>query len=185
MKMKDLIKLAETKEKENEWSIYTFLEYFDIDDYIDITKEMSDRVTSIQPIKWYSIDTVVGMTFYYFDNVFIGLSFQAGRKCNKEFFWESQEKYDILKKFILSLKEEKKENINIVDFEKVLSYKGYQIDFYDQILYDHRCFYEGEEILFKEPVMGTTFTSGREKIKIKTGSFEGIVSMNEIDIQYF
>lgn len=44
-------------------------------------------------IKWYCTDTWVGGRLYFLDGIFVGHSYQSGRKCGEEYEWLDKESY--------------------------------------------------------------------------------------------
>jgi hypothetical protein len=58
--------------------------------YLGWSEEFNGRMR-VSPVNaWLCTDTIVGVFAYYFDGVFVALSFQSARKSGTEFCWVSE-----------------------------------------------------------------------------------------------
>lgn len=71
-------------------------------------KLFEGRVTGVAIYEWLCTDSMVGIFGYFFDGKPICLSFQTGRKMDKNFYWVSQDAAKSVSDFIESLLEEEK-----------------------------------------------------------------------------
>jgi hypothetical protein len=84
----------------------------------------------------YCTDTWVGLKIYVFDDEVVAFSSQVGRKCDKVFYWVSEESYKEVKAFCLTLCEPEEEGgINLINMEgDVSSEDGYRLNFSEQMI---------------------------------------------------
>jgi hypothetical protein len=102
-----------------------------ISDY-SYSDEFDNRVKSYFLIEWLCTDSLVGACAIYFDDELIGYYHQFARKADKTYYFISEEKADNLRKFMLSLIEEKI-NYEIINENEVIS-EYYTVEYSDQII---------------------------------------------------
>jgi len=93
---------------ENEFQIYEYLEQ----------PKGNNRLTYCNYNTWICTDTEVGIRVWYFDNEPVCISWKPYRKSDETFGWLSKEKFDIVRNYALSLRDENFDYI-IVDDETI------------------------------------------------------------------
>ena len=95
-------------------------------------------------LKWYCTDSYVGKRMYFFDDVFVAISYKQGRKCQEEFTWVSKEYYNQVKNYLLSLIEydENPDDILTEEDFKIEFGQGEKIDYVEQLL-TNKIIYQG------------------------------------------
>jgi hypothetical protein len=102
-------------------------------DFYDDTKEGA-RLKSYYMGYWYCTDSYVGYRAYFLDDVVVSISYQEGRKCDKEYFWVSIETATSVKQFIESLTTPCV-NVGILDIDEDCG-EGFSINYGSQLLTD-------------------------------------------------
>jgi hypothetical protein len=183
MKIADLIKHAEKHEKQPVYAVYELQEelgFFGL----GMPEAEEERFSSVMPIKWYCTDTWVGLKFYYFDNEFICMSSQLGRKGKKGFEWISKEIYTKVYDFFKSF-----DNLYVPEIETVELNKDiddhYHVKFYNQLLVKCGIHKNRRVEILENAEEKYKNISQKALIKyIDTGE-EEIVKVSDIDLEYF
>jgi len=139
--------------------------------------------------KRYCTDSFVGIRAYFFDDEFIALSSQDGRKSKEDFTFVSKEKAETLKEYLLTLVH--KENFLDVDFfddgnlEQEIN-STYKIEYSSQIL--HKQALMNEEVV---EIIKTNLTNNFQhpdyfhSVEIKKENGEIVkVDCRELDFEY-
>lgn len=108
--LKTLIDKIDTSKATTSYvNIDDFMEEFDLSFYSvnwkieDPWNVFEEKVKAIPIYTWICTDTRVGIFAYTFEEKLICLSFQTGRKMDKEFYWVSKEAALSIRKFIESM----------------------------------------------------------------------------------
>jgi len=109
-----------------------------------IQQNQHDRFKSYWLFKWYCTDSYVGRRMYFFDDVFVAISYKTGRKQPEEFLWVSKEAYNQVKNYLLSLIEYEENPNDILTEEdfKIEFGQGEKIEFVEQLL-TNKVIYQG------------------------------------------
>lgn len=114
----EIIKTVDTSKMERE-GVY-FLEMceseFEIFEFLTQPKK-NERLTYCYYHRWICTDTEVGIRVWYFDNEPACISWKSYRKSDEVFGWISEEKFNKVKNYAVSLKEEDDFEVNIIDDE--------------------------------------------------------------------
>lgn len=81
----------------------------------------------------YCTDSWVGLIAYVFDNKIVAISYQKGRKYDKEILWVSKDDYENVKEFCNYFVIKKKVTINLIDDMEIHD-DGYHLDYSDQLI---------------------------------------------------
>ncbi len=133
MKLKDIIANVDKSEKNSD---YVNLE--ELANEVGINQWLSTpddcRIKSYFFFKWYCTDTYVGGRVYFLDEKPVAVSWQSGRKCSEVFEWISQELFNEVHKYIVSLMEPAKpEIISLADLEEDWGI-GHKVEYGSQLL---------------------------------------------------
>jgi hypothetical protein len=90
---------------------------FGIEDFL--SQEYPLRLTYCYYNSWICTDTKVGIRVWYLDNIPVCISYKPYRKRNEYFSWLTKERYETTRQYILSLKEEDFDIVNIIDNDEL------------------------------------------------------------------
>ena len=90
---------------------------FEIYEWVEQPKD-NERLTYCYYHKWICTDTEVGIRVWYFDNEPVCISWRPYRKSNETFGWISKEKFNEVRNYALSLKDDNFD-VYIVDDETI------------------------------------------------------------------
>jgi len=139
MKFKDIIeKFKRTKENENQ--------YLDVEeianemnlqldfDYEKV-KLLENHLKSYWFIRWLCTDTWVGTKLYFFDDEFVFLTNQTGRKCGMIFEWKDENSFKLIQSEILKcvIVEEQASKCDLINMEEDYDL-FYDLDFTEQVI---------------------------------------------------
>jgi hypothetical protein len=115
----DIIKTIDTSKMERRGaSFYEMCESeFEIYEWLEQPKD-NERLTYCYYHRWICTDTEVGIRVWYLDNEPVCISWQPYRKSNETFGWISKEKFNEVRNYALSLKDDNLD-VDIVDDETI------------------------------------------------------------------
>ena len=93
------------------------------------------RIKSYWLTKHFCTDTWVGIKVFFLDDTPVCISSQKGRKCSEDFYWFSEEAYDKVSGYLLSLLGDEKENISTISLDLDIE-EGYQVEYSQELLTD-------------------------------------------------
>lgn len=105
--IKEILETIDTSKMEDDCfvDIYSMCESeFEIYEWLNQPKD-NVRLTCCYYHSWTCTDTEVGIRVWYLDNNPVCISWQPFRKSNEEFGWLSQEAFDGVKAYIVSLQD--------------------------------------------------------------------------------
>ncbi len=146
MKIKEIAQKVDKSEKNSVWiDIQEFGEEFGLGycDYKD--EDINVRLKVYYFHHWYCTDSYVGHTVIFFDDEFVGMSRQLGRKCDTTYSWTSNESYQKVKDYVVSLivNDSDDGDPDLVDFDEDWG-DGYKLAYVGQPLKNP--YYNGKEI---------------------------------------
>ncbi len=68
----------------------------------DVDGDVFNHIKEFPLHTWNCTDTMVGWNALYLNNELICISYQAGRKCDKNYFWASKEMAEKTREYLLS-----------------------------------------------------------------------------------
>ena len=115
----EIIKTIDTLKMERQGvSFYEMCESeFEIYEYLEQPKD-NERLTYCYYHRWICTDTEVGIRVWYFDNEPVCISWQPYRKSDESFGWISKDKFNQVRNYALSLKDDSLD-VDIVDDETI------------------------------------------------------------------
>ena len=115
----EIIKTIDTSKMERQVvSFYEMCESeFEIYEYLEQPKD-NERLTYCYYHRWICTDTEVGIRVWYFDNEPVCISWQPYRKSDESFGWISKDKFNQVRNYALSLKDDSLD-VDIVDDETI------------------------------------------------------------------
>ena len=134
---------------------------------------------------WYCTDSEVGLRAYFFENVFVAMSNQTGRKCSEEFEWVSFELFQKVREYVLAFHNRKVHAPLILDLEKEMG-NGYRIDFTGQLFQPHKenCFYQDEPTKIVEIIKKQKYDCINKDVMIKHKGKNKVVSVEDLIFSY-
>ena len=147
------------------------------------------RLTSYYIRSWHCTDSRVGYRVYFFDDVFVAISYQGGRKSSEEFEWSSTEAYNSLKEYFLTfeIKEVLIDVIDLIDLSEDFG-ETYQIQFHSQMYEHHKnnALYRGVQVSvigFKDSFNDGVYHPETVNIKFEDGTNKW-VEPKKLDFKY-
>lgn len=115
----EIIKTIDTSKMERQGvSFYEMCESeFEIYEFLEQPKD-NERLTYCYYHRWICTDTGVGIRVWYFDNDPVCISWQPYRKSNETFGWISKDKFNQVRNYALSLKDDSLD-VDIIDDETI------------------------------------------------------------------
>ena len=124
---------------------------------------------------WQCTDTWVGYVIYFLDDEPVGWSSQAGRKCDTDYEWFGEQSADKVRKYILSLMQDKNSSVNLIDLNVEIG-SGYQINFNSQILHGTNVLYKGKDATIVTKIKHTDYGIDQlVEIKYSDGTLETVM----------
>lgn len=98
-------RIDKSLKNEDEWFIFDGILENEFGIFDIIQAEKNTRLKSYWLQRWLCTDTYVGRKLYFFDDKFVAMSYQSGRKQDKNFYWVSNENFKEVRDYMLSLAE--------------------------------------------------------------------------------
>ena len=173
-------KIDKSRKNEDDVDISDICENLDIYFYGWIDQ---DRLKSYWVTNWLCTDTWVGLLMYFLDDEPVGISFQSGRKSDKEFSWFSEECMHKVRDYILSIIPSNDVNCDYTSLDDEVG-DTYKISFNNQVIDWGKGLYQGKPFKMIERVKETPDYGIDSEVKIEIDGIQKIVSVEDIDFKY-
>jgi len=182
MKLIDIAKNLDKSKDNEDW-----IDTTDIGDElgIEVPYVKQERLKCFWVGNWYCTDSYVGYRMYFFEDEPVAFSFQRGRKWDEEFSWFSEEIAQKVKEYLLTLVEEKEDelNIDVCDINEELG-DHFKIEFNAQILNDNFVTLAGEKVKLLERIINKPHgIDSMQKIQLPNGEIKE-VDIEELDFGF-
>ena len=144
MKLKTIIDNVDKSKKNSDYvNISELANEFNIYDNID---DSDERIKSYFFATWQCTDTFVGGRVYFLDDEPVCISWQNARKSDENFAWISNETFQKVHQYIVSLISKDLPEPKLVDFDEELG-DGNQVEYSSQLLTDKLIYAPTKEIV--------------------------------------
>lgn len=184
MKLKEIIKNIDISHKYECNSYDLCSTEFDIHEYLNQPNDF--KLFTVRISKAYCTDTWVGKEILYFENKPVCLINQPYRKASKEYEWFSKKDFLLVRKYILSLREEIISEPTIIDLETEMGEGETMYEFSSYILQDEVIYTPTKElvkVINTKPLQRQYGLDKELLVQFKNGK-EEIVSMFDITLPW-
>jgi hypothetical protein len=141
MNLRDIIQHLDKSKSNEVWADDEEMrEKVGLDSYSDTPEDFKEVFKVYWISKHLCTDTWVGIKAYFLNGVHVCCSQQSGRKCDKNFYWVSDDTFQMVFQYLS--KTVSKKHISILDFEEDFE-GGYTVSYGSQLL-TNKGFYNGE-----------------------------------------
>lgn len=173
--MVTLKQISETIDKSNSNEVSIDICEIGEDFGFDVSWVKQERLKGYWIGGWQCTDTWVGYVMYFLDDEPVGWSSQVGRKCDTEYEWFGEQSADKVRKYILSLMQDKTSSVNLIDLNVEIG-SGYQINFNSQIIHGTNVFYKGKDATIVTRIKHTKYGIDQlVEIKYSDGTLETVM----------
>jgi hypothetical protein len=120
MKLKELFENLDKSQENKDWISNEILNAVGICG--DFNPEECPELECFWGLRWLCTDTHVGVRFYFLEGNLVCASYKQGRKSDEIFFFESEESYDKLRKYLLSKLDNDKTYMKTLDWDAEIYY---------------------------------------------------------------
>lgn len=186
MKLIDIANKIDKSAQNEDWiSVYTLAKELNIP--MGCSYAESSRIKCYWIGKWYCTDSYVGYRMYFFDDIPVAVSSQAGRKCDEIFEWFSRELALQVKEHVISLLtiEEEPEYFSIGDINTEIG-DTYKVYFNGQVLHPEKATFLGKPVKIVEYLQDDSkyaITASTVLIELPDGE-QLTVKVGELDFKF-
>lgn len=179
MKLKELIEKTRYAQGNQSWvDIEQLINAVGLQMYI---YDDSENIKCHYVMKWLCTDTWVGLQAYYLNDELIATSFQSARRASEKFSWVSEEAFNKVVNYFLSLYE-KDSPSTFTNLDEEMG-DGFELEYSSQILGNH-VIYNNEKCYINKKYHDFSDIKKWKTVDIKYNNKNINVNMDEVKIPY-